>query len=107
MRLRSFRKTISKSFLETPGKVMSDFITKRWTLYIIESESGKLYTGITNDLEKRLADHKSKKGAKFFRTSPPKKVLYTECYPDRSSASKREAEVKKMSRAEKLKLIPS
>ena len=77
-----------------------------WYLYIIQADSGKLYTGITNDLERRLQEHeKGRKGARFFRFSAPKKLLYTESYPNRSEASKREAAIKKMTRAEKLALI--
>ena len=78
-----------------------------WEVYIIRAESGHLYTGITKDLDRRLAEHKSdrSKGARFFRFSSPKEVLFREPHPDRSSASKREAAIKKMSRAQKLKLI--
>ena len=76
-----------------------------WEVYIIETSSGKLYTGITNDLEKRFHAHtNTKKGAKFFRLSSPKKIVYREQCVDRSSASKRESLIKKMSRAQKLTL---
>ncbi|MDB2613851.1 GIY-YIG nuclease family protein [Chlamydiales bacterium] len=78
---------------------------KKWVVYMIESERGMLYTGITNDLKKRFEDHMSgKKGARFFRISKPLKIVYQEGYPNRSEASKREAEIKKMSRGQKLKL---
>ena len=77
-----------------------------WYVYIIETESGKLYTGITNDLEKRFSAHASKTtGARFFRTSPPKQILYTEVLDNRSEATKRELAIKKLSREEKWKLI--
>ena len=76
-----------------------------WEVYIIEAQSGKLYTGITNDLERRFSAHKQRKrGAKFFYFSQPKKVLFREAHPDRKSASKRESAIKKMSRLEKLLL---
>ena len=79
-----------------------------WEVYIIQAESGKLYTGITTNLDKRLADHQGKKkGARFFRFSAPEKVLFREPHPNRSEASKREAEIKKMSRKEKFTLIES
>ncbi len=77
-----------------------------WTVYVIQTESGKLYTGITVDLERRLAEHRvGSRGAKFFRTSPPKRVVYEERHAERSGALRREREIKGMSRAEKLELI--
>ena len=78
----------------------------RWEVYIIEAESGKLYTGITTDLDSRFASHsQGKKGAKFFRFSAPRTILFRERHPNRSKATKREIAIKKMSRSEKLKLI--
>jgi len=78
----------------------------KWFVYIIETESGKLYTGITKDLKKRFDAHASKgTGARFFRTSPPKRILYTETFDNRSEATKRELAIKKLSREKKLKLI--
>lgn len=79
-----------------------------WEVYIIESKSKALYTGITTDLDRRFTDHKEKrKGARFFRISDPKKIVFREAHPDRSSATKREIEIKKMTRVEKLELIRS
>ncbi len=79
---------------------------KEWVVYIIEAESGNLYTGITKDLDKRFEEHRTgEKGASFFRLSPPKKILYTEFYENRSEATKREIEIKKMSRQQKLELL--
>ncbi|MCO4754853.1 MAG: GIY-YIG nuclease family protein [Bacteriovoracaceae bacterium] len=77
-----------------------------WFLYIIETENNKLYTGITTDVERRFQEHLCEpKGAKFLKANPPKKVVYTEEYENRSEASKREAQVKKLSRKEKNLLI--
>lgn len=77
-----------------------------WTVYVIQTESGKFYTGITVDLERRLSEHRGGgRGAKFFRTSPPKLVVYEERHAERSGALRREREIKGMSRAEKLELI--
>ena len=77
-----------------------------WTVYVIQTESGKFYTGITVDLERRLGEHRvGSRGAKFFRTSPPKRVVYEERHVERSGALRREREIKGMSRAEKLELI--
>jgi len=78
-----------------------------WTVYIIETRSGKLYTGITKDLNKRFKAHEEKKGARFFRISEPLKVLYCEKHVNRSEASKREHQIKQLSRKEKLILISS
>lgn len=77
-----------------------------WKVYIILTKSGKLYTGITKDLERRYQEHKKeRKGAKFFHFSNPERIVYTESHPNRSSASKRECEIKKMSRSQKKHLI--
>ncbi len=77
-----------------------------WTVYIIQAESGRLYTGITKDLERRFKEHKEKpQGARFFRFSSPKKVVYQESQPNRSEATKRETEIKRMTRKQKMLLV--
>lgn len=79
---------------------------KTWKLYVIKTITGKFYTGITLDLEKRFNEHlHSKKGAKFFRIDKPKEIVYIATFPNRSAALKREAEIKKMKRAQKLNLV--
>jgi len=77
--------------------------------YILKCADGTLYTGITTELGRRVEEHNSsEKGAKYTRTRRPVTLVYSEVHEDRSSASKREYEIKKkMSRAEKLKLIKS
>lgn len=83
-----------------------DKSSQQWEVYIIQTESGKLYTGITTNLERRFKAHKQhQKGARFFHFSSPEKVVFRETHPDRSQASKKEAAIKKMSRKEKLILI--
>jgi putative endonuclease len=78
----------------------------KWFVYIIQSEKGHLYTGITTDVERRFKEHAtSKKGAKYFRGNIPVEVVYRKTFKDRSSASKYECLIKKMARADKLKLI--
>ena len=78
----------------------------KWQVYIIEAANGQLYTGITTDLERRFAEHQeSAKGAKFFNVSEPKKIVFREDHPDRSSATRRELEIKRMSREKKLALL--
>ena len=82
--------------------------TKRdWQVYIIEASDSKLYTGITTDIVHRWVSHDAGKGAKFFRGRKPKKICYIESGHNRSSASKREAEIKKMTRSQKQTLINS
>ncbi|WPU67009.1 GIY-YIG nuclease family protein [Peredibacter starrii] len=77
-----------------------------WFVYIIQNEKGHYYTGITTDLERRLKEHtSSKKGAKFFRTGAPVDMVFTKKFANRSLASKFEAAVKKLSRAEKINLV--
>jgi putative endonuclease len=76
-------------------------------LYIVECADETLYTGITTELDRRVDEHNSSdKGAKYTRNRRPVTLVYTEVFADRSSASRREYEIKKkMSRTDKLKLI--
>ena len=78
-----------------------------WTVYILRCGDNTLYTGITNDLPRRLAAHRSGKGAKYTRGRGPLTLLYTEEQPDRSAASRREAAIKTLSRTEKEALAAS
>lgn len=75
-----------------------------WAVYILKCADGTLYTGISNDVEKRIAVHNSGKGAKYTRVRLPVRLAYQESAADRSTASKREAVIKKLSRTQKLKL---
>lgn len=76
-----------------------------YTLYIIRCNDNSLYTGIAKDLEKRLTVHRSGKGSVYVRARLPFSLVYTEKHTDRSHATKREMEIKKMSKDEKEKLI--
>ena len=67
-----------------------------WTLYLLECLDGSLYTGITNDLERRYAMHSAGKGARYTRSHPPKQIVARLEFADRSSASIAEYEVKKL-----------
>lgn len=83
-----------------------------WFVYVIETECGVFYTGITTDVERRFLEHQgardgNKRGAKYFRARIPRRVVYTEVCEGRSAASKREYEIKAMSRRQKLALISS
>ncbi len=77
----------------------------KWFIYMIECSDGRLYTGVTTDLERRFSQHQSKKGAKFFFSATPSKIVYQEKAKNRSLAQKREAQLKKLTRKEKLKLV--
>jgi len=77
-----------------------------WFVYIVESRTGKLYTGITTDIERRLDEHtKGQRGAKYFRIEKPKEIVYRETLKSRSEALRREYEIKRLNRAAKQKLI--
>ena len=81
-------------------------MTRDWFVYIIEASDGSLYTGVTTDVARRFSEHCSqRKGAKFFRGRSPREVVYTESHPDRSSAQRREATIKRMDREGKFDLI--
>jgi len=76
-----------------------------WVVYILRCGDDSLYTGITDDMERRLKAHESGKGAKYTRGRGPLTVVYTEQQTDRAAASRREWEIKHMTRAQKLALI--
>ena len=76
-----------------------------WKVYIIKCSDDTLYTGISNDIEKRFQDHLDGNGAKYFRGREPKELVYIEEGHSRSSASKRELEIKKLTRKKKDRLI--
>lgn len=73
--------------------------------YILECADGTLYTGWTNDIEKRLKAHNSGKGAKYTRGRTPVKLVHLEEYETAEKAMSREYAIKKMSRAEKIELL--
>ena len=76
-----------------------------WYVYILRCGDGMFYTGSTDDVERRLAVHRSGKGAKYTRGRGPLELVYQEALPDRSSALRREAAIKKLTRAQKERLI--
>ena len=79
---------------------------KNWWVYMIRTCDGQLYTGITTDIQRRWQEHTSGKGgARYFRTRKPQRVCLLEDHPSRSSASKREAEIKKLAKTAKEQLV--
>jgi putative endonuclease len=74
-------------------------------VYILECSDKSLYTGITNDLERRFHEHFSGKGCRYTKANPAVKVRYHEEYSNRSAALKRESQIKSWTRTKKLALI--
>ncbi len=75
-------------------------------LYIIECADKTLYTGITTDLKRRIAEHNNTKlGAKYTTSRLPVKLAYSKKFKNRSLASKEEARIKKLKKPQKLKII--
>ncbi|MBM3243743.1 MAG: GIY-YIG nuclease family protein [Candidatus Omnitrophica bacterium] len=78
-----------------------------WFLYIIRCSDESLYTGITTDITRRLNEHNSKKGAFYTKNKTPVKLVYHELAVNQSQARKREAQIKRLTRKEKLVLVGS
>lgn len=78
-----------------------------WFLYVIETEKGRLYTGVARDVNMRFRQHAGeiKGGAKFFYSDKPSLLVYCQECADRSSAQKLEAQIKKLSRKQKEELV--
>ena len=77
---------------------------KQWVLYILECKDGTLYTGITDDLERRLCAHRAGKGAKYTRGRGPLTLRYTENCENHGAALRREFAIKRFTKTEKLAL---
>ena len=74
-------------------------------VYILRCADESLYTGWTNDLERRLAAHQAGRGARYTRSRLPVELVYSESWPAKEQAMSREWQIKKLSRSEKLQLI--
>ena len=79
--------------------------TAPWYVYIVRCRDGTLYTGITTDLDRRIEDHNRGIGSKYTAARRPVRLVYSEPQPNRSSASKREAQIKGWPRSKKKSLI--
>ena len=77
---------------------------QRWVVYMIQCRDGSLYTGMTNDLPRRLAAHGAGKGGAYTRSRLPVRLVYTERRRSRGAALRREAAIKRLPRAAKLAL---
>jgi len=76
-----------------------------WTVYILQCANGTLYTGITNNLKRRMAEHEAGRGAKYTKGRGPFELVYQQPCGDRGLASKRENEIKALDRKAKLLLV--
>lgn len=80
-------------------------MTREWLVYLLRCRDGSLYTGITNDLPRRLARHRLGRGSAYVRARLPVRLVYRESQPDRPAALRREAAIKRLTREAKLALI--
>lgn len=76
-----------------------------WFVYILLCEDKSLYTGISPDPKKRFEEHKNGKGGAYTRSHKPIRTIYVEQFPSKSAALKREAQIKKMPRSAKVRLL--
>ncbi len=78
-----------------------------WFVYIIKCVDGSLYTGFTNNLEKRFEKHKSGTASKYTRSHKPEKIVFFKKFTSKIAALKKEREIKKLTRKEKLSFLQS
>ncbi|MFA5388759.1 MAG: GIY-YIG nuclease family protein [Candidatus Omnitrophota bacterium] len=76
-----------------------------WHAYILKCSDNSLYTGVTTDVSRRVKEHNSGKGGSYTRSHLPVKLLYQENHSTRSKALKREIQIKRLPRSQKLSLI--
>lgn len=76
-----------------------------WFVYLIECVDKSIYTGVTNNVEKRFSDHVGGKGGRYTRSHKPQTLLYTETFDIKGDALKRECQIKEWPREKKLDLI--
>jgi putative endonuclease len=77
----------------------------RWFVYVLRCRDGSLYTGVSTDVDQRVSTHNAGRGARYTRPRLPVTVVHVERKRSRSTALKREAAIKALSRAEKLAII--
>jgi putative endonuclease len=78
---------------------------KKWFVYMLECSDSTIYTGITNNLERRIKVHNSGKGSKYVKNRLPVRLLWSIESENRSEASKLEIKIKKLTRNQKLNII--
>jgi putative endonuclease len=85
--------------------VCPEKVKQGWSLYVLECSDGTLYTGITNDLARRVAQHNNGTASRYTRCRTPVKLVHEEPCKDRSQALKRESAMKRLTRSEKIASI--
>jgi putative endonuclease len=88
-----------------PEHVESAPVAKPWFVYLVRAENGALYCGISDDPQRRFAQHQSGKGARFFHSSPAQALVFVEACADKGDALRREIAIKRMKKAAKEALI--
>jgi putative endonuclease len=78
-----------------------------WYVYILECQNKVLHTGVTNNINRRIKNHKQGNGGHYTSYNRPKRILYTEEFKDKSEAKNREQQIKRWSKSKKLALIKS
>ncbi|AOE83705.1 GIY-YIG nuclease family protein [Pseudomonas sp. TCU-HL1] len=78
---------------------------KPWFVYLVRAENGALYCGISDDPQRRFAQHQSGKGARFFHSSPAKALVFVEACADKREALRRERAIKQLRKAAKERLV--
>ena len=101
--------SIVRSAAASSSAASSSSSSKGWLVYMVETRGGKLYTGITVSLSRRMEQHAGLRtgGAKAFRADPPARLRYAETAANRADATRREMALKRLARADKLALIQS
>lgn len=80
-------------------------VKEHWVVYIVRCSDGTLYTGITKDVDRRCQQHQAGNASKYTRSRRPVRLVYVETCSGQSSALKREAAIKGLTRREKLQLV--
>jgi putative endonuclease len=78
-----------------------------WTVYVARCRDGSLYTGVTTDPDRRLAEHNTGRGGAYTRSRVPLVIVYSETATDRSAAQRRERAIKRLTRIQKDQLVRS
>ena len=92
-------------YLQKAAKSLYSYHPMPWHVYIIKCNDGKLYTGITNNLNRRIKAHNSGKGGRFTKCRVPVQLLFSKELPTKSDALKWEIQIKRLPRAKKLELV--
>ena len=94
------------SLMQGKEKSLGQNQTKEeWFLYILQCQDGSFYTGVTNDLERRLKMHNAGRASRYTRSRRPVKLLYQEAYASRAQVLARECAIKALSKEKKEKLV--